>query len=331
MKFLNYLNEAESAIRSQLEQIKNGTDKWDAILRSWLTGKESAFDVSGPKYFRTHSPKEIPVEVKKKYPDVVFALQALTKHMGASSYYDKWIDAQKYLTFKTKAREGTYYRFWSIDDSQLKSLKDDKSINVAAKAKFSSYSRHNRLFRKDKNFGITVMTIGTENLLRTKGQGLTLVTKHKFTPIFDLFYFAVDMLNSLKRVFKVDKLALYDTGLGTIATYVKEKEVIGPPISTIKPDDVEGYYKNGTFNELKSEEYLIKVDNSTYTLLPNNIKSMQDSYKTYGSLDYAMFNNTLIITSNLATSHLKMYCKTMTENKELSKLLGFTVWTGIWK
>jgi hypothetical protein len=331
MKFFNYLNEAESQIRDQLLSIKNGTDEWDIILRKWITGQDEPFSTVGHGRFTSSAPKNVPNAIKRKYPDIIFAIHALQKHMGMEKYYSEWEAAKKYLTFKPQNKSRTFYRFWSITEEQLKALKNNKSVPIVNKSEYSSYSRHKSLFSYDKNLGITAMNIGTETLLKTGGQALTLVTQHTFTPVFDLAYFALHLLNNVKLVFNIDKFGLEKTGFATINNYVYEREVIGPAVNSIKPQDVVGYYKQRTFNKLDGDEYLIDIDGKIYTFLPNNIEKFKQSLQQYDNLDMTFFNNNVIITSDVEKSHMKMYTKKLTLNKELSKLVGVDIYAGLWR
>jgi hypothetical protein len=341
MKFLEYLIEAESAVRAQLEAIKNGTGEWEQKLKAMITGDEPAFTYSGPRNFQTATPVAIPNDIKKKYPDIIFALQALTKHLGAMSYYDKWEELKKFLTFKPNLQPRTFYRYWPIKEEQLEDLKKGKSIPLPEpKGSSTSYTRNPSLWREVPSFSTfdskpsKVLSLSTEELLQTHGTLLTLQTKHTFTPIFDVFYFLTHVLNQVKQVFGKTAINYGDygksPGMATLRKFAHEREVVGPIIKEIKPSDVVGYYRKGTFNKLSDPEYKIKF-RGEYTFLPGDIEHIKDGYKQYGTVDMTYFGNHLIITSDPEKSHLKRYAdKPLEYNEQLSKLVGIKLYLGYW-
>jgi len=336
MKFLEYLIEAESEVRSQLEAIKNGSGEWEQRLKAMITGKEPVFTFSGPKNFRTTTPTEIPNDIKKKYPDIVFALQALQLHLGSNRYYDKWEEAKKYLTFKPQLKTKTFYRYWPVKEEQLQDLRNGKSIKLPEpKATTSSYTKHPSMWSEVPSFSTLnpggkskTLAISTEYLLQTHGAGLTLETKHTFTPIFDVFYFVVHILNQVKQVFGKDAIEFEKSGLSTLRQYAHEREVIGPVITEIKPSDVVGYYKKSTFNKLTDKEYNI----DGYTFLPGDIEKFKKTYKEDDNvLDMTYFGNKLIITTRPETSLLKQYARGgFKYSEQLSKLVGVKIYLGYW-
>lgn len=335
MKFLEYLTEAESGVKSQLMAIKNGSGEWEQHLKAMITGKEPVFTFSGPKNFQTTTPVEIPGDIKRKYPDVVFALQALSLHLGSNRYYDKWEEAKKYLTFKPKLEQKTFYRYWPTTEEQLQDLRNGKSIKLKEpKATTTSYTKHPSMWREVPSFTTLdphgkskVLAISTEHLLQTHGSGLTLQTKHTFTPVFDVFYFVVHLLNQVKQVFGKEAIEFEKSGLTTLRSFTHEREVIGPIITEIKPLDVVGYYKNSTFNKLTDKEY--KIDG--YTFLPNDIEKLKNSYKKNKIIDMTWFGNHLIITTEPEKSNLKRYAiKGLNLSQELSKLVGTKIYLGYW-
>lgn len=336
MKFLRYLTEAESGVKEQLIAIKNGTGEWEKRIAAWITGKESQFEFIGSKNFKTVVPKPVPSDIKRKYPDVIFALQALTKHLGSSAYYDKWEEVKNFLTFKPKLNSRTFYRYWTIKEEQLKDLKSGKPIPLpASKGKSTSYTRNPSLWRERPttftSSGKTkTLSLSTEDLLQTQGQILTLQTKHTFTPVFDIFYFVTHVLNSVKSVFGKDSIGFERNGLATLRSFAHEREVIGPIITEIKPSDVVGYYRKGTFNKLTDKEYIIKYGSRDYTFLPGDIEKIKDSLRQYGTIDMTYFGNKLIITSDTENSNLKRYTKSFEYNTELSKLIGTKIYLGYW-
>ena len=344
MRFLEYLTEAESQVKQQMLAIRDGKGEWEQQLKKWITGEEAPFTYSGARNFRVATPKQIPNDIKKKYPDVIFALQALTKHLGASGYYDKWQEAQKYLTFKPDNKPRTFYRFWNIKEEQLQQLRKKQNITLdTSRSVTSSYTYNKSLWRKAKDSlgGGKVLSLSTEPLLQTHGQALTLVTKHTFTPTFNLAYFIFHVMNAAKQVFgkNIFEYGGYGKeygsgGFSTLRAFAHEREVIGPAISEIKPSDVVGYYKMGTFNELYGKEYQIRIKpgQTPYTFLEDDIAKLKAKLKEHGgTLDMSLFNNRLILVTDPEKSHMGRYARgQLFLNKALTKLLGAKIYLGHW-
>jgi hypothetical protein len=61
-------------------------------------------------------------------------------------------------------------------------------------------------------------------------------------------------------------------------------------------------------------------------------KTLLDSYKKYGSVDYSTEGNSILITDDLEESSLTRYAeKGMMLNPVLTKLMGMDIWTGYWR
>lgn len=318
-----------SSIRDQLTSIKNGTGEWEGILRDWLTGKDSPFirkDIN--KIIRIYESKQVPRNIKLKYPDVVFAIQALVKHQGSQGYFTEWEKLKKYLTFNKREPVRTFYRLWSIKETDLETLRSGNSIDVQSDSKFTSYTYHDRLVKKIKSGSVelTVMTLQTEEALQTRGKGLFLMTRHKIKPVFDLYHFQVNFLNNLKKVFGE---AVYKNS--NLLRYLSEREVIGPVVTEIRPKDVEGFYKNGEFNKLNAATYNIEIGDRTKIFTAATIDTILNSKAKYGNVDMTLFSNSVVVTENPDTSSLSRYVRgPMKLNDKLSEVVGFDLYTGIW-
>ena len=322
----------KSGIDSQLKELKDDNTTEGTLIRNIFLGKESAFTYSGPRNFRTATPKPIPASYKRKYPDICFAIQALALHTGAHSYFREWEKAKKLLTFKTKENPRTLYRFWYLESSTygsglkesiINDLRNGKSIKLNDDEKYSSYTRNSKLFIKID--GHNVLAIATEQALQTNGRGTFLVTKHKLKPVFDIYWFMVALKNSSKKVFGTTKASIGDN-------YSQEREIIAESVASIRPEDVVGYYKNAQF--FKIDDTILNV--LGYDISPELIDQMKASIAKYGALDYSLFGNSLILTSILEKKPGSMYNYISDKSKiievpELTRILGMPIYAGIWR
>ncbi len=330
---LNISLSATSNIIQQLKLIKDGSGVYEKMLKAWILKTESAFNTAYiNKEIKVSTRKQLPPEIKRKYPDVVFALQALSQHLGDSIYFDKWLETKKFLTFDKKEPTRTFYRIWYINKQELESLRNDRDVIRSNNTKYLSYTYNDRLFKEITNNiagGKSLsLTLSTEAVLKTNGRGLFVLTKHRFKPVFDVFHFIIHFQRAVRDVFGAD--IIKDT---TLSRYRHEREVIGPTINQIKPKDVVGYYDNATFNLLKAGRHDIEIHGSTskWVFTDQNIEDIKAQHAKYkGELDLGYFNNNVIIVTSEDMFMAKYARKGVIYNKQLSDLLGFKVLTGYW-
>jgi len=320
-----------SQVRQQMESIKNGTSEWDGILREWIRAG-GQFESEGPRHFKVVTSKPVPNEIKRKYPDVIFALQALTKHLGGYSYFRKWKELDKYLTFKTSKEPVRVQRFWtSFTQKDLDLLKGGQSLKVKEGEEYQYFTRHSQLF--GRTGGYHVMNIGSETLLQTHGRSLVIVTSHTILPIFNVGLFAVHVVNAARLVFGNEI-----HGLETLRNFHREKEIIGDAIKEIKPQDVVGYYDNATFNTLHGDVHEIEfIPNSNLKMkfFPEHIDILKSEFKKYNAIESSFNGHRYIVTSHPENSVFtrQIMGNKWYPNEELTKLIGVGIqlYTGVWK
>ncbi len=324
---------ATSKLEYQLIELKHDSTEWGMKLKDFLFGADSAFTTDGPKHFKRYLAKPIPAEYKRKYPDIVFALQALWAHVNGISYYKDWEKAQRLLTFRVKYKTITAYRFWHITEDQLQKLRAGETIDMENEhnkgAKYSSFTRHSKLFRHDKKLMTTVMTLNTEEMQHTKGRGLFLVTKHTIAPVFDIFFFLVHLLNKAKRTFGKEVDAFH----GISTNYLNERELIGPKITKISANDVLGFYHEKSFNKLDDKDLLVEG----FRISKELIQDMRWSREQGIRIDLALFGQTFIVTDGVDPKlwHMVNFAQGgpqgMKRNADLSSLIGKSIYVGHWR
>jgi hypothetical protein len=314
--FNEFLLELNSQIRQNLDDLKNDNSA-DAIAikEYFLNGiyKTRSLDLYMALLNLTN--RKIVPQFLLKYYDLFFIFSFVINAIETAKDINLEHHLPK-LKFKPNYPIRTFYRFWvfsPFEDNEV--LTSPQFYNLLYyKEPIKLYKSYSKYMSYTRSYQLNDML--TYGIRETKGQGKFLVTKHKFKPYFDLYFYIIHFLNALKRTFPtVDIKQLINKHF----RFLKEKEVFGPTLSVIKYEDVVGYYEHGVF--IKKEEEVVYVNQ--IKLGKNTIEYIKNFFFNNDKKSILKLPNNIILSQTPNTEISNRWKK---ENL-LSKIIGLSIYS----